>query len=94
MSSFLRLYLVAQDCVTDYQKGGCMNSMLIDSKGSTIYQNEWESILGRLDAITDEINRALRRSTGMESGLLNPHKMVDAGRKQRHLAVMAEEVRQ
>ena len=71
-----------------------MNGMLTDSKGSTVNRNEWESILGRLDAITNEINKALRRSTGMESGLLNPHKMIDAGRKQRHLAVMAGAVRQ
>ena len=51
--------------------------------------NEWESILGRLDAVGEEINRALRRSTGMESRLFNPHRMS----KQRHLAVMAGTVR-
>lgn len=66
-----------------------MNGMLTDSKGSTVNRNEWEDILGRLDAITDEINRALCRSTGMESRLLNPHRTFDAGRKQRHLAGMA-----
>ena len=66
-----------------------MNGMLTDSKGSTVNRNEWESILGRLDAITNEINRALRRSTGMESRLFNPHRMS----KQRHLAVMAGTVR-
>ena len=71
-----------------------MNGMLTDSKGSTVNRNEWESILGRLDAITDEINRALCRSTGMESRLFNPHRTFDAGRKQRHLAGMACAVRQ
>lgn len=35
-----------------------MNGMLTNSKGSTVNRNEWESILGRLDAIMDEINRA------------------------------------
>ena len=28
-----------------------------------VYRNEWESLLGRLDALGDEINRALARST-------------------------------
>jgi len=31
-----------------------------------VYRNEWESLLGRLDAIGDEINRALARSTRIE----------------------------
>jgi len=31
-----------------------------------VYQSDWESILGRLDALGDEINRALGRSTRIE----------------------------
>jgi hypothetical protein len=31
-----------------------------------VYRNEWESLLGRLDALGDEINRALVRTTRIE----------------------------
>ena len=31
-----------------------------------VYRNEWESLLGRLDALGDEINRALARTTRIE----------------------------
>ena len=31
-----------------------------------VYQSDWESILGRLDALGDEINRALGRTTRIE----------------------------
>jgi hypothetical protein len=53
------------------------------SRGATITRNEWESILGRLDALADEINRALHLTTRIEeprSGVrivLPPKKMID-----------------
>jgi len=31
-----------------------------------VYRNEWESLLGRLDALGDEITRALARTTRIE----------------------------
>jgi hypothetical protein len=31
-----------------------------------VYRNEWESLIGRLDALGDEINRALARTTRIE----------------------------
>jgi len=31
-----------------------------------VYRNEWESLLGRLDALGDEINRSLARTTRIE----------------------------
>jgi hypothetical protein len=46
-----------------------MNSIRTDftePKGSMVNRNEWESILGRFDSLTDEISRALGRSTRTE----------------------------
>lgn len=38
----------------------------IELQDGRVNRNEWESILGRLDALADEINRALGRSTRIE----------------------------
>ena len=35
-------------------------------KDRSVYRNEWESLLDRIDALEDEINRTLTRSTRME----------------------------
>jgi len=38
----------------------------IKPRDSTTKRNEWEGILGRLDVLADEINRALGRATRIE----------------------------
>jgi hypothetical protein len=58
------------------KKGGAMNGIRTDHtkmSGATVNRNEWESILGRFDSLTDEISRALGRSTRIKgmSGLSN-----------------------
>lgn len=35
-------------------------------RGKSVYRNEWESILGRLDSLGDEINRAMSRTSRIE----------------------------
>jgi len=49
------------------KKKGLMNSIRTDyTEPSGGRVNEWESILGRLDAVADEINRALGWVTSIE----------------------------
>jgi hypothetical protein len=43
-------------CRTDYT----------EPKGGTIDRIGWESVLGRLNVVSDEINRALARATRVE----------------------------
>jgi len=43
-----------------------MRTAHIKPIGATIKRNEWEGILGRLDVLADEINRALGRATRIE----------------------------
>jgi hypothetical protein len=38
----------------------------IELQDGRVNRNEWESLLGRLDAVGDEINRALNWSTRIE----------------------------
>jgi hypothetical protein len=55
-------------CVLN-KKRGLVNGIRTDytePRGGRVNRNEWESILGRLDAITDEINRALGWVTRIE----------------------------
>jgi hypothetical protein len=50
-------------------QGGFMNGIRTDyaePRGGRVNRNEWESILGRLDAVGDAINRALGRVTSIE----------------------------
>ena len=62
-----------------------MNSIrtaFTEPKGSTVNRNGWESTLGRLDAISDQINRALGRSTRTEEprgGIRMPGKITKEG---------------
>jgi hypothetical protein len=37
-----------------------------ESRGATVNRNDWEGILGKLDALADEINRALHLATRIE----------------------------
>jgi len=39
---------------------------MTESRGETVNRNDWEGILGKLDALADEINRALRLTTRIE----------------------------
>lgn len=55
-----------------------------------VYGNEWESLLGRLDALGEEINRALARTTRIEeprSGdrIVELQRRIDDGRINRRL---------
>ena len=44
-----------------------MNGIRVNPTGIRgVNQNEWEHILGRLDTVADEINRALGRVTSIE----------------------------
>lgn len=45
-----------------------------------VYREEWESLLGRLDALGDEINRSLSRTTRIE-GPRNGERIVDFQRR-------------
>jgi hypothetical protein len=47
------------------KKGECMKGML-ESRGETVNRNDWEGILGKLDALADEINKALHLTTRIE----------------------------
>jgi hypothetical protein len=38
----------------------------IEPRGASVNLKEWESILGKLDVLADEINKALGRSTRIE----------------------------
>ena len=74
-----------------------MNSIRTDftePKGSTVSRNEWESTLGRLDAIADQINRALHRSTSIEEPksdvrIVQSQKMIEHGKIRRHFLLIA-----
>jgi hypothetical protein len=62
-----------------------MNDMLTDSRVATVNREEWESTLRRLDAIADQINRALHRSTSIEEPKnavrrIKSQKMIDHGK--------------
>jgi hypothetical protein len=51
------------------KKRGLMNSIRTDYtelRDGRVNRNEWESLLGRLDAVGDEIKRALGRATSIE----------------------------
>jgi hypothetical protein len=53
----------------------------------------WESSLGRLDAIADQINRALHRSTGIEEPvggvrIMQPQKMIERGKIRRQFLLI------
>ena len=48
------------------EPGNGVRTAHIKPRGSTIKRNEWEGILGRLDVLADEINRALGRATRIE----------------------------
>jgi hypothetical protein len=37
-----------------------------EPRGTTVNRNDWEDILGKLDALTHEINGALGRTTRIE----------------------------
>src|SRR5271157_6314685 len=45
-----------------------------------VYQSEWNSLLGRLDALGDEINRALGRTTRIEEPM-NADRIVELQRR-------------
>jgi hypothetical protein len=65
---FFLLYRTVGNCLP-VKKGGLMNGTRTDYTGprnGRVNRNEWESILRRLDALADEINRALGRSTRIE----------------------------
>jgi hypothetical protein len=48
------------------EPGNCMRTAHSKPRGATIKRNEWEGVLGRLDVLADEINRALGRATRIE----------------------------
>jgi hypothetical protein len=48
------------------EPGNGMRTSHSKPRGATIKRNEWEGILGRLDVLADEINRALGRATRIE----------------------------
>jgi hypothetical protein len=89
MSSFLRLFSLYRAVIyLPIKKGGLMNSIRTDftePKGSTVNRNEWVSILGRFDSLTDEISRALGRSTRIEEPksdvrIVQSQKMIEHGK--------------
>jgi tRNA pseudouridine-54 N-methylase len=43
-----------------------MRTAYTESRGATVARNEWEGILGRLDVLADEVNRALHLTTRIE----------------------------
>ena len=60
-----------------------------------VYRNEWESLLGRLDALGDEINRALARTTRIEEPrtadrIVALQRRIDDGRITRRLPLTEE----
>ena len=60
-----------------------------------VYRDEWESLLGRLDALGDEINRALSRSTRIEEPrngdrIVELQRRIDDGRISRRLPLTEE----
>ena len=60
-----------------------------------VYRNEWESLLGRLDALGDEINRALTRTTRIEEPrngdrIVILQRRIDDGRISRRLPLTEE----
>jgi hypothetical protein len=65
-----------------------MNSIRTDftePKGSMVNRNEWVSILGRLDSLTDEISKALGRSARVEEPkrdvrIVQSRKMIEHGK--------------
>jgi hypothetical protein len=87
---FSETFLVVQDCRYAYlsKNGGLMNSIRTDftePKGSTVNRNEWVSVFGRFDSLTDEISRALGRSTRIEEPksdvrIVQSQKMIEHGK--------------
>lgn len=65
-----------------------MNSFRTDrteSRGGMVSRNEWETILERLDTLTDEITRALGWSINIEEPtgcirIARPQKVIDHGK--------------
>ena len=60
-----------------------------------VYREEWESLLGRLDALGDEINRALARTTRIEEPrnadrIVALQRRIDDGRISRRLPLTEE----
>jgi uncharacterized coiled-coil DUF342 family protein len=60
-----------------------------------VYRDEWESLLGRLDALGDEINRALARTTRIEEPrngdrIVALQRRIDDGRMSRRLPLTEE----
>jgi len=60
-----------------------------------VYRDEWESLLGRLDALGDEINRALTRTTRIEEPrngdrIVALQRRIDDGRISRRLPLTEE----
>ncbi len=60
-----------------------------------VYRNEWESLLGRLDALGDEINRAMSRTTRIEEPangdrIVALQRRIDDGRISRRLPLTDE----
>jgi len=60
-----------------------------------VYRNEWESLLGRLDALGDEINGALARTTRIEEPrtgdrIVALQRRIDDGRITRRLPLTEE----
>jgi len=60
-----------------------------------VYREEWESLLGRLDALGDEINRALARTTRIEEPrngdrIVALQRRIDDGRINRRLPLTEE----
>ena len=48
------------------EPGNGVRTAHIKLRDATIKRNEWEGILGRLDVLADEINRALGRATRID----------------------------
>jgi hypothetical protein len=98
MSPLPRFFPVVQDCryACLSKKGGLMNSIRTDftePKGSMVNRNGWESTLGRLDAIEDQINRALHRSTSIEEPkrdvrIVQSQKIIEHGKIRRHFLLI------
>jgi uncharacterized coiled-coil DUF342 family protein len=64
-------------------------------RDKSVYRNEWESLLGRLDALGDEINRALARTTRIEEPrtgdrIVALQRRIDDGRITRRLPLTEE----